>query len=159
MIKKDIPDEVVYAYTALLRSNTIYMICIKAYTYIFESQLPTKMWWGHRAQHYDFVELFAGRGWVSDCMASSGRNVAKLDILLGEPVEGKQNAFDLTTDAGFWYPSLVSLTFCHNVFFSKEGIPNVEKSETHSCDFFWAKGATLTPKAFPYIFWFFQLIL
>lgn len=62
------------------------------------------MWWGHRAQHYDFVELFAGRGWVSDCMASSGRNVAKLDILLGEPVEGKQNAFDLTTDAGFGTP-------------------------------------------------------
>ena len=122
MIKKDIPDEVVYAYTALLRSNTIYIydICIKAYTYIFESQLPTKMWWGHRAQHYDFVELFAGRGWVSDCMASSGRNVAKLDILLGEPVEGKQNAFDLTTDAGFWYPSLVSLTFCHNDFFLRK---------------------------------------
>lgn len=53
------------------------------------------------------MELFAGRGWVTDTMASSGRSVAKLDILLHDPMPNKQNFMDLTTDSGFWPPGFI----------------------------------------------------
>ena len=66
----------------------------------FNASLPT-------AQAYDYVELFAGRGWVCDSMAMSGKATARFDILLGEPEPAKQNNMDLTTDSGFLY-----LSFC-----------------------------------------------
>ena len=53
------------------------------------------------AQKYDFVEIFAGEAWVSRCMKASGFSVAALDINYGSPRPGKQDAFDLLSDAGF----------------------------------------------------------
>ena len=58
-------------------------------------------------QAFDYVELFAGRGWVTDTMASSGCAVAKLDILFHDPKQNKQNFMDLTTDSGFWPPGFI----------------------------------------------------
>ena len=52
-------------------------------------------------QSFDYVELFAGRGWVADAMSASGRNVAKLDILYGQPEPNKQDNMDLTSPSGF----------------------------------------------------------
>lgn len=59
----------------------------------------------HPAQAFDYAEFFAGRGWVTDCMAATGRSVAKFDILLGEPEQGKENVMDLTSASGFLFPS------------------------------------------------------
>ena len=67
---------------------------------VFNATLPT-------AQAYDYVELFAGRGWVCDSMAMSGKATARFDILFGEPEPNKQNNMDLTTDSGF-----LCLSFC-----------------------------------------------
>lgn len=52
---------------------------------------------------YTFVELFCGEGWVSRIMRTSGCCTASLDIRLATAREGKQNPFDLTTDAGFLF--------------------------------------------------------
>ena len=53
------------------------------------------------SQSFDYVELFAGRGWVADAMSASGRAVAKLDILYGQPEPNKENNMDLTSSSGF----------------------------------------------------------
>lgn len=53
------------------------------------------------AQKYDFIELFAGQAWVSRCVKHRGYSVAALDIAYGEPLEGKQDAMNLLSDAGF----------------------------------------------------------
>lgn len=50
---------------------------------------------------YTFVELFCGDAWVSRVMRASGHPTASLDIRLQNPKEGKQNAFDMLSDAGF----------------------------------------------------------
>ena len=55
---------------------------------------------------YSFVEIFAGAGWVSTCMRDSGKATCSLDILAGEPLEGKQNPWDLLSDAGFSFLTL-----------------------------------------------------
>ena len=59
-------------------------------------------------QKYDYVELFAGKAWVARCMKRHGRDVAALDLTYGEPLEGKQDAMDLLSDAGFSF--LVHIT-------------------------------------------------
>lgn len=55
------------------------------------------------AKTYTFVELFSGEGWVSRVMKTAGHRGASLDILLGSQNhgQGKQDPFDLLTDAGF----------------------------------------------------------
>ena len=58
---------------------------------------------------YSFIELFAGEGWVSKVMRAGGHQTASLDILLGSPPSGKQDAYDLLSDAGFawlWFQTL-----------------------------------------------------
>lgn len=71
-------------------------------------------------QAYDYVEFFAGRGWVTECMAASGRTTAKFDILLGNPQPQKQDAMDLTSPSGFWFPGLKGVDANHRCakFFS-----------------------------------------
>jgi hypothetical protein len=52
-------------------------------------------------QAYGFLELFSGRGWASKIMKANGIPSASFDILLGEPIEGKQDAMNILSDAGF----------------------------------------------------------
>lgn len=62
---------------------------------------------------YTFVELFSGEGWVSRVMKTAGHRGASLDILLGSQNhgQGKQDPFDLLTDAGFAL-ALVTILNC-----------------------------------------------
>lgn len=53
---------------------------------------------------YTFIELFCGKAWTSRCMRVEPQHwVASLDItspLLGPSLPDKQDAMDLSTDAG-----------------------------------------------------------
>lgn len=49
------------------------------------------------------MELFAGQAWVSRCMRTGGHATASLDILFGFGEDGKQNCYDLLSDAGFLF--------------------------------------------------------
>ena len=53
------------------------------------------------AQNYDFIELFAGYGWVSKCMKRCGLCVAAFDIDYGAPLPQRQDSMNLLSDAGF----------------------------------------------------------
>lgn len=52
-------------------------------------------------QVYTCIELFCGTAWVSKRLKLAGHSVASFDIILGDPLPGKQNAMDLLSDAGF----------------------------------------------------------
>ena len=49
---------------------------------------------------YQCVELFAGKAWVSRSFRQQGYATASLDVLMGQPREGKLDAMDLRTSAG-----------------------------------------------------------
>ena len=51
-------------------------------------------------QAFDAIEYFCGMAHVSRCLRNAGHAVASLDIILGDPKPGKQNAMDILTDAG-----------------------------------------------------------
>ena len=64
-------------------------------------------------QEFRFIEVFSGDGWVSKCMKAHGIPTASFDIRLGEPKEGKQDAMDLLSDAGFsFFGSITDKLFC-----------------------------------------------
>lgn len=52
-------------------------------------------------QTYTVLELFCGTAWVSRMLKLAGHSVASFDILLGDPLPGKQDAMNLLSDAGF----------------------------------------------------------
>ena len=52
-------------------------------------------------QAHSFMELFAGQGWVSRIMRTAGHQTCNLDLNMGLAREGKQNFYDLLSDAGF----------------------------------------------------------
>lgn len=52
-------------------------------------------------QDYGFIEVFAGDAWVSKCMKANGIPTASFDIRFGAPREGKMDAQNLLSDAGF----------------------------------------------------------
>lgn len=51
-------------------------------------------------QAYDFVELFAGKGFVSACVKGAGFSTASLDITYHQALPQKQNFMDVLTPAG-----------------------------------------------------------
>lgn len=52
-------------------------------------------------QAYGFIEVFSGVGWASKMMRANGIATASFDITYGDPKEGKQDAMDILSDAGF----------------------------------------------------------
>lgn len=60
-------------------------------------------------QAYGFIEVFGGEAWISKCMRVHGVPTATFDIRLGQPIDGKQDAMDLLTDAGFAFLSCMIL--------------------------------------------------
>ena len=52
------------------------------------------------AQVYQCIEYFCGTAMVSKCMLLAEHPTASLDVNLGHPLPGKQNAMDLTTPSG-----------------------------------------------------------
>ena len=55
----------------------------------------------HGCEAYGFIEVFSGAGWVTKCMQANGIASCKFDINLSQPIEGKQDAMNILTDAGF----------------------------------------------------------
>lgn len=57
-----------------------------------------------RHEAYGFLEIFCGQAWVSRVMRAAGYPTANFDILMGHATpEGKQNCYDLLSDAGFLF--------------------------------------------------------
>ena len=52
------------------------------------------------AEVYQSTELFCGTAWVTKCMTRAGLRTAALDVKMGSPPPGKQNAYDIMTPAG-----------------------------------------------------------
>lgn len=76
---------------------------------------------------YGFVEVFSGDGWVSRCVRANGIPTASFDIRLSQQVEGKQNAMDILSDAGFSFSSWICLLF--SVFFLKHHVVLLEGND------------------------------
>lgn len=53
------------------------------------------------------MELFCGQAWVSRVMRTAGHQTCNLDLNMGFARAGKQNYFDLLSDAGFLLLGLV----------------------------------------------------
>ena len=52
------------------------------------------------AEAYESTELFCGTAWVTKCMSRAGLRTAALDVNMGSPPPGNQNAYDIMTPAG-----------------------------------------------------------
>ena len=72
------------------------------------TQLLAKKW-----EAYECIELFSGTAWVSRAMRKQGHATASLDILNGQPREGKMDNMDMTTAAGMAFLALPFIQLFH----------------------------------------------
>lgn len=76
-------------------------------TMLCNRKLPTCL-----AEVYQSTELFCGTAWVTKCMARAGLRTASLDVNMGSPCPGKQNAYDIMTPAGMAYFGFDNIYAC-----------------------------------------------